>query len=74
MVRGIGPAMPAQAGFKAQAADIHHCQPTRVVLRRVPYPPFGAAAWLLALVSRGAQIWVFGAVGRCTRFPGSAAV
>jgi hypothetical protein len=27
-------------------------------------PPFGAAAWLLALVSRGAQIWVFGAVGR----------
>jgi hypothetical protein len=24
-------------------ADVHHRQRTRVVLRRVPYPPFGAA-------------------------------
>ena len=38
-------------------------------------PPLSQVRCLaLALASCGAQIWVFGAVGRCRRFPGSAAV
>lgn len=39
MVPAIGRGMSPWAGFKAQVADVHYRQPTRVILRGVPYPP-----------------------------------